>query len=119
MAGLSHITQAAEAYFPTPPQPAGWPKRIHFETVGYRCSKTALNMLMLDWSHKLKADGVKAWAVGPGMLDTGLGNLPAEAKAKMGLGHPSIGANLLRDVAEGGRDADVGKLISKDGLLPW
>lgn len=24
VAGLSHMTQASEAYFPTPPQPAGW-----------------------------------------------------------------------------------------------
>lgn len=49
VAGLSHLRQAAEKYFPTPPQPAGWPKKdIDFETIGYRCSKTALNMLMLD-----------------------------------------------------------------------
>lgn len=27
-------------------------------------------MLMLDWNHKLKADGVKVWALGPGMLAT-------------------------------------------------
>lgn len=32
-------------------------------------------MLMLDWNHKLKADGVKVWGVGPGFLATGLGNV--------------------------------------------
>ena len=48
-------------------------QEIRFETIGYRCSKTALNMLILDWSHKLKADGVKVWGVGPGMLETDLG----------------------------------------------
>lgn len=33
--GLSNITQAAEKYFPTPPQPAGWPKPpMKFETIG-------------------------------------------------------------------------------------
>ncbi|RYP07735.1 hypothetical protein DL764_002354 [Monosporascus ibericus] len=119
VAGLSHITQAAQSYFPTPPQPAGWPKKIEFETIGYRCSKTALNMLMLDWNHKLKADGVKVWAVGPGMLDTGLGNVSPEVKARMGLGHASIGGRILRSVAEGERDKDVGKFIGHDGEMPW
>jgi len=116
VAGLANQTRASEAYFPTPPLPAGWPKKIDFETIGYRCSKTALNMLMLDWNHKLKADGVKVWAVGPGMLNTGLGNLPEEVREKMGLGHPSIGGKLLRSVVEGERDADVGKIVIKDGL---
>lgn len=55
VAGLSQVTQAAEKYFPTPAQPAGWPKKVDFETIGYRCSKTALTMLMLDWNHKLQA----------------------------------------------------------------
>jgi len=119
VAGLSHITQAAEKYFPTPPQPAGWPKRIDFETIGYRCSKTALNMLMLDWNHKLKEDGVKVWGVGPGMLVTNLGGAPEMAKA-MGAGHPSAGGQIIQKVVEGERDADVGKVVVKDGgIMPW
>lgn len=80
VAGLSQITLASEAYFPTPPQPAGWPKKVDFETIAYRCSKTALNMMMLDWNHKLKEDGVKVWGVGPGFLATGLGNIREKAK---------------------------------------
>ena len=118
VAGLSQITLAAKEYFPTPPQPAGWPKKIDFETIGYRCSKTALNMLMLDWSHKLKEDGVKVWGVGPGFLETDLGNVREKAK-EMGAKHPSIGGKMLRSVVEGERDADVGKLINKDGISPF
>ena len=117
VAGLANQTRASEKYFPTPPQPAGWPKpKMDFETIGYRCSKTALNMLMLDWNHKLQADGVKVWSVGPGMLKTGLGNMPEEMIDKMPVGHPSIGGKLLRSVVEGERDADVGKIVLKDGL---
>ena len=64
VAGLANQTAAAEKYFPTPEWPKGWPKEKRpFETIGYRCSKTAMNMLMLDWNHKLKNDGVKVWAV--------------------------------------------------------
>lgn len=119
LAGLSHMTQAAESYFPTPTQPAGWPKTIDFETIGYRCSKTALSMLMLDWAHKLRADGVKAFSVSPGFCATGLGNLGADAMAAMGAVHPSEGARRLVSVAEGARDADSGKILDKIGFLPW
>ena len=116
VAGLANMQQASERYFPTPPQPAGWPKpKMEFDTIAYRCSKVALNMLMLDWNHKLSADGVKVWAVGPGFLATNLGAVPEKAR-EMGAGHPSIGAKLLRSVVEGERDADVGKIVVKDGL---
>ncbi|KFA56273.1 hypothetical protein S40293_00085 [Stachybotrys chartarum IBT 40293] len=120
VAGLSQMTQAAEAYFPTPPQPAGWPKQIDFETIGYRCSKTALSMLMLDWNHKLKADGIKVFSVSPDFCITGLGGgMPEEAARAMGAVHPSEGGRRLLAVAEGGRDDDAGKIIDKDGFLPW
>lgn len=116
--GLSAINQAGEKYFPTPPQPAGWPKKIEFETIGYRCSKTALNMLMLDWNHKLKEDGVKVWCVGPGVLETNLGNMRELAK-KMGAKHPSIGGKLIKSVVEGERDDSVGKIVVQAGVMPW
>lgn len=118
VAGLSHMTVAIEDYFPTPPQPAGWPKPpVDFETIGYRCSKTALNMLMLDWNHKLKADRVKVWGVAPGFLATNLGNMRDQAE-EMGAGHPSIGAKVYVSVVEGERDDVVGRVIGKDGLVP-
>ena len=70
-------------------------------------------MLMLDWNHKLKEDGVKVWGVGPGFLATNLGNIREKVLA-MGGGHPSIGGKMLRGVVEGERDADVGKIVGKD-----
>ena len=113
--GLSGITQASKQYFPTPPQPAGWPKpKTDFETIAYRCSKCALNMLMLDWQHKLKADGVKVWCIGPGMLETDLGGMRDTAK-QWGLQHASVGGRLVRTVVEGERDGDVGRIVRKDG----
>ncbi|KAF2729306.1 NAD(P)-binding protein [Polyplosphaeria fusca] len=120
--GLSQITQAAEEYFPTPPLPAGWPKEVAFETIPYRCSKVALNMLMLDYNHKLKADGVKVWSVSPGFLVTNLGGggEVAEMTKAMGAGHASEGGDMLRRVVEGERDADTGKFVAKDGgFIPW
>ena len=113
VAGLSQISVASQKYFPTPPLPAGWPKKVDFETIGYRSSKTALNMVMLDWNHKMKEDGVKVWGVGPGFLATNLGGIK-EKVAAMGGGHPSIGGRIIRGVVEGERDGDVGKIVGKD-----
>lgn len=113
VAGLSQITVASQKYFPTPPLPAGWPKKVDFETIGYRSSKTALNMVMLDWNHKMKEDGVKVWGVGPGFLATNLGGIK-EKIAALGGGHPNIGGRIIRRVIEGERDADVGKIVGED-----
>lgn len=117
VAGLSQMTQAAESYFPTPPLPAGWPKKLDYDPIGYRCSKTALSMLMLDWNHKLKADGVKVFSVSPDFCATNL--MGEEIMAAMGAVHPREGGERLIVVAEGKRDADAGKIIDKEGLLPW
>ncbi|KAJ7636751.1 hypothetical protein FB45DRAFT_828930 [Roridomyces roridus] len=123
--GLSNLSQAAEKYFPTAPQPAGYPKPIQsdlsggFETIGYRCSKVALNMLMLDWNFKLQADGVKVWAIGPGMLETDLGGLRDMAKKMPGIGHASLGGEFTRTVVEGARDADVGKIVCRGGIIAF
>lgn len=79
-------------------------------------------MLMLDWNHKLKADGVKVWALGPGMLSTNLGGeyVPEAFRKSLNLGHPSLGGELIRDVVEGQRDADTGKIVIKNGeIMDW
>jgi NAD(P)-dependent dehydrogenase (short-subunit alcohol dehydrogenase family) len=70
---------------------------------------------MLDWAHKLKADGVRVWAVGPGFLETDLGGMREQAKA-MGTKHASVGGQFIRSVVEGARDADVGKIVVAEGI---
>ncbi|KAL5360383.1 NAD(P)-binding protein [Aspergillus floccosus] len=120
IAGLSQMSVASQHYFPTPPQPAGWPKDIDFETIGYRCSKTALNMLMIDYTHKLKADGVKVWGVLPGFLATNLGGLGPEYSKSQGAGpDPGVGGKFIASVVEGARDEDVGKIVGRDGIVPF
>ncbi|OHE98620.1 short-chain dehydrogenase [Colletotrichum orchidophilum] len=97
--------------------PAGWPKPFTLQA-GYRSSKTALNMVMQNWHWLLKADGVKVWCISPGALATGLGGNPDLLK-KMGAGEPSQGGRLIKQVVEGERDSDVGKVVNKDGIQPW
>ncbi|KAH8647261.1 hypothetical protein BX600DRAFT_484537 [Xylariales sp. PMI_506] len=115
--GLSSLQKTSAKFYPAPrPPAAGWPKDISFDTMAYRSTKTALNMMMLNWAWRLSEDGVRVWAVAPGFLATGLGN-EAELLRARGAGHPSIGGNFIRDVVEGKRDADVGKVVHSDGTV--
>lgn len=66
----------------------------------------------------LRGDGVKVWAVSPGFLATKLGG-DQEANKKMGAGDPALGGALIRDIIEGARDGDVGKVVSQSGIQPW
>ncbi|KAI8950107.1 hypothetical protein F4801DRAFT_550355 [Xylaria longipes] len=100
--------------------PAGWPKEIvGMQATAYRSAKTGLNMLMREWRRVLLNDGVKVWAVSPGFLATGLAGIGEEKLKQMGALDPSIGAHFLKDVVEGKRDHDEGKVIRKDMIQPW
>lgn len=97
--------------------PKGWPK-TGFSVTAYRSAKTGLNMLMREWYRLLKEDGIKVFAISPGFLATGLGGHPEFLK-KMGAGEPSAAGPLILSVIEGKRDADVGKVVDKDGVQVW
>ena len=85
----------------------------------YRASKTGMNMMVLDWVRLLKEDGVRVWAVSPGFLATGLGP-GAAIMSKAGAQDPALGGRHIRDVVEGRRDEDVGKVVRRDGVVqPW
>ncbi|GKZ31009.1 hypothetical protein AbraIFM66950_010929 [Aspergillus brasiliensis] len=98
---------------PPPPQ-AGWPKEMGFDGTAYRSAKAALKMVMLNLSRMLTNDKVKVWYVSPGFLKTGLGNLEPARAEKMGAKDPSIGGVFIKKVAEGVKDADVGKAVHAD-----
>ncbi|KAK1833667.1 hypothetical protein QBC39DRAFT_254038 [Podospora conica] len=121
ISGLGTFASATQRRYPLPTtlERGTWPKsEVTFETVGYRCSKTALNMLMLDYRWKLEGDGVKVWAVMPGFLETDFGG-GRELVKEMGAGHPSLGGELVRRVVEGERDGEAGMLIDKDGVVEF
>jgi NAD(P)-dependent dehydrogenase (short-subunit alcohol dehydrogenase family) len=101
------------------PSPKGWPKPPSMSQVAYRSSKTGMNMMMLDWAKSLGVDGVKVFGISPGFLATGLGGMGPEMLKKWGAGDPSIGGIFIKDVVEGKRDEDSGRVINKDGVQPW
>jgi NAD(P)-dependent dehydrogenase (short-subunit alcohol dehydrogenase family) len=96
--------------------PAGWPKPPGQSAVAYRSTKTALNMLMLYWHWTLENDGVKTWCISPGFLATNLGG---DRLKKLGAGDPALGGQFIRQVIDGERDQDAGKVITSSGLQPW
>jgi NAD(P)-dependent dehydrogenase (short-subunit alcohol dehydrogenase family) len=96
----------------------GWPKPFTPSQIAYRSSKTALNMMMLDWVRQLEPDGVKVFGISPGFLATGLSGMGSEFMRNIGAGDPSTGGDFIRDVVEGKRDEDAGKIINRDGVQP-
>jgi hypothetical protein len=75
-------------------------------------------MLMLEWHRILKEDGVKVFAISPGMLATGLGG-DTEFLKRLGAADPSVAGPFIRSVVEGERDGDVGKVLTRDGIQGW
>lgn len=100
---------------------AGWPKEKEISPItSYRSTKTGLNMLMRDWVRVLREDGVKIWAISPGFLATGLAGVGKELLTNLGALDPSIGGEFIRDVVQGKRDQDVGKVIRSNNVVqPW
>ena len=105
------------------PKEKGWPKDVRslggLGVPAYRASKTGMNMMMREWVRVLKEDGVKCWAVSPGMLATGLGMGDPNFLRNIGALEPSVGANVVRSVIAGERDGDVGLVVRQAGVQPW
>ncbi|KAK7747651.1 hypothetical protein SLS62_008977 [Diatrype stigma] len=121
--GLSSLTRTRDQFYPPQsPHPAGWPKQFSAagDHTSYRSVKAALNMMMINLRFQLSADGVKTWSIAPGFLATNLGGVGKDLLQKFGAGDPSIGGNFIRDVVEGKRDADEGRVVCNDGSVqPW
>ncbi|KAL2818645.1 hypothetical protein BJX63DRAFT_58940 [Aspergillus granulosus] len=100
------------------PPPAGWPKEEALSAASYRSTKTGLNMLVRDWDRLLKNDGVKVWAVSPGLLATSLVTNP-EVMKRMGAEDASVAGPFFRGILEGERDGDVGLVVMRGGVQPW
>ena len=99
---------------------AGWPKDPKIASLAaYRSCKTGLNMMMREWCRVLRNDGVKVWAVSPGFLATGIGGVGPEALKKLGAKDPSAGGEVIRDVIQGKRDHERGKVVRADAVQAW
>jgi NAD(P)-dependent dehydrogenase (short-subunit alcohol dehydrogenase family) len=113
--------QKAQTYPTDAPSPPGWPKEASYNITTYRTSKTAMNMMILEWKRVLYHDGVKVFAVNPGYLATGLNGTENSLEEMKGSGarDVSLGGEFVRKVVEGDRDDDEGKLIEEGRVVDW
>lgn len=80
---------------------------------------TIFCVLCRDWARLLRNDGVKVWALSPGYLASGLGK-GSEHNKSQGAQDPVVAGPFVREVLEGDRDGQVGKVILRDGKIqPW
>lgn len=79
----------------------------------YRCSKAALNMLMVLYWNRLEQEGFKVFGANPGLIAT---NFHGDGRPGS---QPAVGGERIAAVVRGDRDADVGKVCNARGVLPW
>jgi hypothetical protein len=102
------------------PADAGWPKRD--DQMGifvHRPVKTGFNMIMRQWERLLRNDGVKVWAVSPGLTATNLGGAAGAVLLAVHGQTPMKAAELVIDVVEGKHDDSVGLIVKQGGIQPW
>lgn len=86
----------------------------------YRASKAALNMLVIQESKEMGKDGLKSFAMCPGLVRSNLRGKSEQAVSAGGAaGDPDVSGQTILSIIEGKRDADVGKFVHKDGIYPW
>ncbi|KAI1616923.1 short chain dehydrogenase/reductase [Exophiala viscosa] len=94
--------------FPSPPNPTA-----------YHASKAALNMVAL-FEHADYGNEIKVFAMSPGFVVSNLRGTTEELRSGWGLaGAPITAGETLLAILKGERDADVGRLIHKDGVYDW
>ncbi|MCJ1434145.1 hypothetical protein MMC27_003511 [Xylographa pallens] len=79
----------------------------------YRSSKAALNMLIVQYAHKLGLEGFKVFGADPGLVATNF--MDAELLRKRGAVEPEVGGARVATVVKGERDADVGRVCGEYG----
>ncbi|WWC91509.1 uncharacterized protein L201_006455 [Kwoniella dendrophila CBS 6074] len=119
--GISSLTDHSNQNVPVNQSPAaGWPKRKPvFQVPTYRTSKTAMNMMILEWVRTLKNDNIKIHIIDPGFNATNLGGGDIDLLRSKGAQEPIKAGLFIKSVIQGERDNDQGKLIGKDGVIPW
>ncbi len=82
----------------------------------YRASKAALHMILIEL-HKREGNKIKMWGADPGWLATDLDGL--KMIRQLEAPYPPGGAEQIARCVKGERDADVGKVVVKDGIVKW
>lgn len=86
----------------------------------YSTSKAALNMFMVLEHRDYGWKGLKVFGVCPGFVVSNIRGTSEEERNPGGqAGDPMVSGQTILSVIQGKRDAEVGKLIHKDGVYDW
>ena len=108
--GLGSLNRASDKQHPD----------YKFDFRAYRISKAAMNMLAVQDAKVLGKQGVKVFTLCPGLVVSNLRGRGEEQRTMGGnAGDPEESGRTMLRIIEGGRDADVGKFVHKDGIYPW
>lgn len=107
--GAGSKARAVESTIPEPPNPDA-----------YRASKAALDMVMiLDWKNS-KSTPLKVFGMSPGFVVSNLRGPGEAARTGNGqAGDPRVSGELLLSIILGKRDADQGRVIAGNSVIPW
>ncbi|KAJ9604942.1 hypothetical protein H2200_010331 [Cladophialophora chaetospira] len=109
--GLGSLHKASDLDDPSSNRPG---------TAFYRISKAALNMLVVEEAKELGPQGIKTFAICPGLVRSNIRGRSEEAVSAGGkAGDPRISGQTILRVIEGQRDQETGKVLHKDGVYPW
>ncbi|KAI9689145.1 MAG: hypothetical protein M1822_000883 [Bathelium mastoideum] len=86
----------------------------------YQASKAAMNMLAVMEYRAYGTQGLKVFPLAPGFVVSNLRGTSEEDRTGWGgAGDPMVSGQTILGVIQGKRDADVCKLVNKDGVHPW
>ncbi|WPH01318.1 short-chain dehydrogenase/reductase trope [Acrodontium crateriforme] len=93
---------------------------LGWETIGYRVSKAALNMVAVEDARKLRQCGIKVFAVCPGLVESNIrGTLEEERTARGKAGSAGSVGPFVQSILAGNYDSHVGGFIRDGGVWDW
>ena len=95
-----------------PPLPEG--------VTAYCASKAAVNMLATRDRIVSRGTPLKVFVIEPGLVRSNLRGLREEEVTLGGrAGDPEDSGRMILKILQGKRDADMEKLLTQDGVMPW
>lgn len=86
----------------------------------YRMSKSALNMIMVCEHRDFSPKGLKVFGMCPGFVVSNLRGTSEEERNPGGqAGDPMESGKLMLSIIQGKLDEHVGRVINKNGVVPW
>lgn len=113
--GGGSMGRSSDPRSPNYRNPAGLPNGD-----AYRVSKAAINMLALQEYIEYSDTALKVFAASPGFIRSNLRGESEEFRSGWGKADdPEVAGQMVLNIILGKRDADIGKLLHRESVIPW